>query len=81
MGLFASRAQEPFEWAGLPSEPLMPRSNAEYLEDPPDDPYAIVPGATAASITISVVPAVDATRATAAHVPPDDASGQNPPAE
>lgn len=54
MGLFASRAQEPFEWAGLPSEPLTPRGNAEFLEDPPVDPFAIVSGGGTASIAISL---------------------------
>lgn len=52
MGLFASRPEEPFEWAGLPSEPLAPRSDAELLEEPPVDPFAI--SASGGSITIDV---------------------------
>ncbi|MFS0867245.1 hypothetical protein AB3M83_07915 [Microbacterium sp. 179-B 1A2 NHS] len=31
MGLFSSRPEEPSEWAGLPSEPLPPRTEAELL--------------------------------------------------
>jgi hypothetical protein len=31
MGIFASRPEEPFEWAGLPSEPADPESEAEKL--------------------------------------------------
>lgn len=55
MGLFASRPEEPFEWAGLPSEPLAERSDAELLEDPPVDPFAISTGAAgAAAISIAV---------------------------
>lgn len=33
MGLFQQRPEEPTEWAGLPSEPLRSRSEAELLED------------------------------------------------
>lgn len=54
MGLFASRPEEPFEWAGLPSEPLSERSDAELLEDPPVDPFAISTANGAASISIDV---------------------------
>jgi hypothetical protein len=54
MGLFASRPEEPFEWAGLPSEPLAERTEAELLEDPPVDPFAISTSAGAASISIDV---------------------------
>jgi len=54
MGLFASRPEEPFEWAGLPSEPLAERSEAELLEDAPVDPFAISTTAGAASISIDV---------------------------
>ena len=33
MGLFSPRPEEPTEWAGLPSEPLEPRSPADRLVD------------------------------------------------
>lgn len=54
MGLFASRPEEPFEWAGLPSEPVAPKTTAEYLEDPPVDPFAIGSNGAGPSITIAV---------------------------
>lgn len=54
MGLFASRPEEPFEWAGLPSEPLAPKTTAEYLDNPPVDPFAIGRGPQSASISIAV---------------------------
>ncbi len=42
MGLFASRPEEPFEWAGLPSEPLEPESDAERLDGAmPIDPAGL----------------------------------------
>ncbi len=31
MGLFAQQPEEPTEWAGLPDEPLRPRTVAEML--------------------------------------------------
>ena len=59
MGLFASRPEEPFEWAGLPSEPLRPESEAEHLYDPIDlDPAGLV-GSGFGSIVIPVDPAPD----------------------
>ncbi len=33
MGLFTQRPEEPSEWAGLPGEPVRPRSRAEELPD------------------------------------------------
>ena len=54
MGLFASRPEDPFEWAGLPSEPLGQRSDAELLETPPVDPFAISTAGGSTSITIAV---------------------------
>jgi hypothetical protein len=33
MGLFMQRPEEPTEWAGLPGEPVRPRSRAEVLPD------------------------------------------------
>lgn len=60
MGLFASRPEEPFQWAGIPSDPLAPRSDAELLETPPTDPFAISTGGAISSITIAVdVPSGD----------------------
>jgi len=32
MGIFATRPEEPFEWAGIPSEPARPDSEAERLD-------------------------------------------------
>lgn len=51
MGLFSARPEEPTEWAGLPSEPLPPRSAAETLSDGP--PPADL-GALGESISISI---------------------------
>lgn len=33
MGLFAQQPEEPTEWAGLPGEPLRPRTGAELLPE------------------------------------------------
>lgn len=33
MGLFVQRPEEPSEWAGLPGEPVRPRTRAELLPD------------------------------------------------
>ena len=35
MGLFSQLPEEPNEWAGLPSEPARPESDAERLRDAP----------------------------------------------
>ncbi|MEQ6898933.1 hypothetical protein [Microbacterium sp. KR10-403] len=59
MGLFASRPEDPFEWAGLPSEPLGERTDAELLESPPVDPFAISTSQGSTSITIEVDAAAD----------------------
>ncbi|MBN9180193.1 hypothetical protein [Microbacterium sp.] len=32
MGIFASRPEEPFEWAGLPAEPAEPESAVDRLD-------------------------------------------------
>lgn len=32
MGIFASRPEEPFEWAGLPAEPAEPESVVDRLD-------------------------------------------------
>lgn len=52
MGLFAARPQEPFDWAGLPSEPTEAHTDAQLLETPPIDPFAITTGTAGASISI-----------------------------
>jgi hypothetical protein len=57
MGLFASKPEEPSEWAGLPSEPLGALSDSELLGDPPTADMLLgdtPPGV--ASITIPAVP-------------------------
>lgn len=58
MGLFTQRPEDPSEWAGLPSEPHRPRSDAELLPDAPPvaDPGAAVFGSATgiASIPIPV---------------------------
>ncbi|MDR6166232.1 hypothetical protein QE367_000436 [Microbacterium paludicola] len=55
MGLFMQRPEEPSEWAGLPSEPVRRKSNAELLPDepPPADPAGdLLGGGGIASISI-----------------------------
>ncbi|MFT4219854.1 MAG: hypothetical protein QM611_04990 [Microbacterium sp.] len=56
MGLFTERPEEPTEWAGLPSEPARPQTQAERLEDaaPAVDALGIATGARIASIAIPV---------------------------
>ncbi|HWI31276.1 MAG TPA: hypothetical protein VNT50_07280 [Microbacterium sp.] len=57
MGLFASRPEEPTEWAGLPSEPLEPRSPADRLPtDESVDALGLVTGAGVASIVLDIPP-------------------------
>ncbi|MDD7962667.1 hypothetical protein [Microbacterium thalli] len=57
MGLFMQRPEEPSEWAGLPSEPVRRKSDAELL---PDEPPAAAPagdllgGGGIASIAIPI---------------------------
>ncbi|AZS37164.1 hypothetical protein CVS47_01795 [Microbacterium lemovicicum] len=55
MGLFASRPEEPSEWAGLPSEPAEPGSPAETLEAPIGIGLEAVLGASVTSIAVPVV--------------------------
>lgn len=55
MGLFTQRPEEPSEWAGLPSEPVRRKSNAELLPDEPPaaDPAGdLLGGGGIASISI-----------------------------
>ncbi|MDQ1216348.1 hypothetical protein [Microbacterium arborescens] len=59
MGLFTQRPEEPSEWAGLPSEPVRRKSNAELLPDepPPADPAGdLLGGGGIASIAIPLTP-------------------------
>ena len=56
MGLFTSRPEEPTEWAGLPSEPLRPRSAAEQLDaEVPDTDLLAGTGIASISIPMPVV--------------------------
>ncbi|MFS0732684.1 hypothetical protein ABC304_11840 [Microbacterium sp. 1P10UB] len=55
MGLFASRPEEPSEWAGLPSEPAEPGSPAETLEAPVGIGLDSVLGASVTSIAVPLV--------------------------
>jgi hypothetical protein len=55
MGIFASRPEEPFEWAGLPSEPLRPESDAERLDAPSADLLGLS-GGDVGSIVVPVAP-------------------------
>lgn len=53
MGLFAPSPEEPTEWAGLPSEPLEPRSAADRLATEGGvDALGLVTGAGVASVAI-----------------------------
>jgi len=57
MGLFASRPEEPFEWAGLPSEPADALSDAERLVEPAGVDPAGLAGSGFGSIVIPAAPA------------------------
>lgn len=61
MGIFATRPEEPFEWAGIPSEPERAQSGAERLATPVVDASGLDPAASAAveSIVIPVVPQIE----------------------
>lgn len=57
MGLFTPRPEEPTEWAGLPSEPLEPRSPADRLPTEESvDVLGLVTGAGVASVSLDVGP-------------------------
>ena len=64
MGLFTQRPEENDEWAGLPSEPLLPPSAAERLDGL--TPEAVGPAGlladdgAIASISIDIAPTVPA---------------------
>ncbi|WP_270352769.1 hypothetical protein [Microbacterium testaceum] len=58
MGLFVQRPEEPSEWAGLPGEPVRPRSHAEELPDdaaPEASPVSLL-GLVDAPVTSVQVP-------------------------
>lgn len=58
MGLFVQRPEEPSEWAGLPGEPVRPRSRAEELPDdtaPEASPVSLL-GLVDAPVTSVQVP-------------------------
>lgn len=63
MGIFSTRPEEPTEWAGLPSEPVASRSEAESLAAQTEsaDSLAYL-GTTVESIVIPVVPVVEIER-------------------
>jgi hypothetical protein len=52
MGIFATRPEEPFEWAGLPSEPARPESDIDQLGMAAVDTTTL--GAAVESIVIPV---------------------------
>jgi hypothetical protein len=60
MGQFTTRPEEPTEWAGLPSEPIESRSEAESLAPPigTADPLALL-GTAIESVVIPVTPEVE----------------------
>lgn len=49
--MFTQRPDDPAEWAGLPSEPLAPRSLADQLPDAP--PISLL-GESGVSISLTV---------------------------
>jgi len=59
MGLFASRPEDPFEWAGLPSEPLRAQTEAERLDPTPVDPFSLTAGTDVSSVAVPVEPATE----------------------
>jgi len=54
MGLFTQRPEEPAEWAGLPSEPVQPRSPAETLLPPVADLPVFGLGGAVESVPVAV---------------------------
>lgn len=60
MGQFTTRPEEPTEWAGLPSEPVESRSEAESLAAPIEsaDTLAFL-GTAIESVVIPVVPLLE----------------------
>jgi len=57
MGLFSPRPEEPTEWAGLPSEPLEARSQADRLPmEGTVDVIELLTGSSTSSITLEIAP-------------------------
>lgn len=62
MGLFASRPEEPSEWAGIPSEPLQADASSDLPTGGPVlDALELVEGESLTSVTIALEmpPALD----------------------
>ena len=59
MGQFTARPEEPTEWAGLPSEPIEARSEAESLAPPAGSADSLLLGTAIESVVIPVLPAVE----------------------
>ncbi|KRB35734.1 hypothetical protein [Microbacterium sp. Root180] len=70
MGLFTQRPEHHEEWAGLPSEPARPDTDAERLADAAPAVDALGFGSIE-SIVIPVAPVVDVARAAASDADPD----------
>jgi hypothetical protein len=77
MGLFASRPEEPTEWAGLPSEPLESPFDIESLVAPVASTDALgLVGGGVESVVIPVVPVVEIAQSASS-----DADGDDDPPE
>lgn len=64
MGLFTQQPEDPAEWAGLPSEPLRPETDAERLRDAGGaDPASLIgmrdEGVRSVGIPLDAAPAVE----------------------
>lgn len=70
MGLFTRGPEHNEEWAGLPSEPARPESEAERLADAAPAVDAIVFGASE-SIVIPVAPVVEIAQPVSSDTDPD----------
>jgi hypothetical protein len=60
MGIFATRPEDPFEWAGIPSEPARPKTDAELLATVPQTAPVVAPDAPLGA-TMSIVIPIPAT--------------------
>lgn len=63
MGFFVQRPEEPSEWAGLPGEPVRPRTSAELLpqdEEPAATPAGLLgladPSTTSVTVSLDATP-------------------------
>lgn len=59
MGLFTQRPEHHEEWAGLPSEPLGPETEAQRLADAAPAVDAVGDGGAIESIVIPVAPYIE----------------------